>query len=176
VIETVKTGEIAEDVEIDADKENDDPDKAPKIVYVGRMKTFVKRGLRTALAVYMVFWTMQVWGIHFTLGVAISNALFSILITVLICYVVWELINTKIQQKLSDEMPGDDEEMEEGGAGGSRIGTLLLLLQIFFFIVIVVMVVLVFLSSLGVDIGPLIAGAGIVGIAIGFGHKHWCKI
>jgi small-conductance mechanosensitive channel len=46
-----------------------------------------------------------------------------------------------------------------------------LLLQKFFMVVIVVMLVLVVLSSLGVDIGPLIAGAGIIGLAIGMGAQ-----
>jgi small-conductance mechanosensitive channel len=33
------------------------------------------------------------------------------------------------------------------------------------------MVILIVLSSLGVDIGPLIAGAGVIGLAIGFGAR-----
>jgi len=37
------------------------------------------------------------------------------------------------------------------------------------------MLVLIFLSSIGVDIGPLIAGAGILGIAIGFGAQTLVK-
>ena len=143
----------------------------PKVIYESRMQTVVRAGLRIALFVYMLFLGLRVWGFHFTLGESIANALFSILVTVLLCYIVWELINTKIKQKLKEEMSDDEEEMEEGGAGGSRVGTLLLLLQKFFMIVIVTMVVLVVLSSLGINIGPLIAGAGIVGLAIGFGAQ-----
>ena len=135
------------------------------------MKTIIKIGLRTALVVYALFWVMRVWGIDLSVGEAISRALFSILITVAVCYVGWELINAKIQQKINEEMPDDDEEHEEGGAGGSRVATLLLLLRRFFLSVIIIMASLVALSSLGVDIGPLIAGAGIVGLAIGLGAK-----
>jgi small-conductance mechanosensitive channel len=171
LIETAKTGALLKESEIAQEKAAEVPETPPKTTYVARMKTVVHVGLRIALLVYMLFWAMRVWGFQFTLGATISNAMFSILITVLICYIAWELINTKIQQKLKQEMPGDDEEMEEGGAGGSRIGTLLLLLQKFFMVVIVVMVVLVVLSSLGVDIGPLIAGAGIIGLAIGMGAQ-----
>ena len=65
--------------------------------------------------------------------------------------------------------------MEEGGAGGSRIGTLLLLLRKFMLAVIIVMAALIMLSSIGVNIGPLIAGAGVVGLAIGFGAQTLVK-
>ena len=40
---------------------------------------------------------------------------------------------------------------------------------------IVVMVVLMVLSSMGIEIGPLIAGAGVVGVAIGFGAQTLVK-
>ncbi len=172
----VTSGDMASDSdtaeEITADK--DEPDEfiePPKTVYVGRMKTVIKIGLRIALVVYTLFWVLQVWGINLSVGEAISKALFSILITVAVCYVGWELINAKIQQKIREEMPDDGEELEEGGAGGSRVATLLLLLRRFFLSVIVIMATLVALSSLGVDIGPLIAGAGIVGLAIGLGAQ-----
>jgi len=154
------------------------PDEAgapPITVYVGRMKTIINRGLRISLVIYTLFWVMRVWGIDLSVGEAISRALFSILITVAVCYVVWELINAKIQQKINEEMPEDDEEMEEGGAGGSRLATLLLLLQRFFLSVIFIMAIMVALASLGVDIGPLIAGAGVIGLAIGLGAQTLIK-
>jgi small-conductance mechanosensitive channel len=60
---------------------------------------------------------------------------------------------------------------EGGGTGLSRIETLLPLLKNFALTVIVIMVIMLTLSSLGVDIGPLIAGAGVVGLALGFGSQ-----
>ncbi len=170
------SGDMA--AESDAGKEEtaekagpDEAKEPPATVYVGRMKTIIKIGLRIALLVYALFWVLRVWGIDLSVGEAISKALFSILITVAVCYVGWELINAKIQQKINEEMPSADEELEEGGAGGSRVATLLLILRRFFLAVIVIMATLVALSSVGVDIGPLIAGAGIVGLAIGLGAK-----
>jgi small-conductance mechanosensitive channel len=77
-----------------------------------------------------------------------------------------------MRQELPD---ADDEEAEEGGAGGSRIATLLLLLRKFMLVVIIVMAVLIVLSALGVNIGPLIAGAGVFGLAIGFGAQTLVK-
>ena len=106
---------------------------------------------------------------------SLIKAVTRILIVVLICYVVWEIISAMIQRKLAEEMPETNEDMEEGGAGGSRIGTLLLLLRKFLFVVIVVMATMTLLSSIGVDIGPLIAGAGVIGLAIGFGAQRLVK-
>jgi len=52
---------------------------------------------------------------------------------------------------------------------------LLPILRNVLFIVLVVMALLMTLSSLGIDIGPLIAGAGVVGVAIGFGAQTLVK-
>jgi len=89
--------------------------------------------------------------------------------------VVWEYSKTLIDRKLREEFPDDDEEMEEGGAGGTRKGTLLLLLRKFVLVVLVVIVAMIMLSEMGIDIGPMIAGAGIVGLAIGFGAQTLVK-
>ena len=43
------------------------------------------------------------------------------------------------------------------------------------FVVLVVMAVLMALSALGVQIGPLLAGAGVVGVAVGFGAQTLVK-
>jgi small-conductance mechanosensitive channel len=72
-------------------------------------------------------------------------------------------------------MPEEDEDMEEGGAGGSRSVTLLLLLRKFVMAVMFLIVSLMVLSSIGVNIGPLIAGAGVLGLAIGFGAQTLVK-
>jgi small-conductance mechanosensitive channel len=55
--------------------------------------------------------------------------------------------------------------------GLSRLETLLPLLRKFLFVTILVMVAMIVVSSMGVNIGPLLAGAGVVGIAVGFGAQ-----
>jgi small-conductance mechanosensitive channel len=45
----------------------------------------------------------------------------------------------------------------------------------FILVVILVMAVLIVLSALGVNIGPLIAGAGVFGLTIGFGAQTLVK-
>jgi small-conductance mechanosensitive channel len=50
-----------------------------------------------------------------------------------------------------------------------------LLLRKFVLAVLVVIVTMIVLSEMGIDIGPMIAGAGIVGLAIGFGAQTLVK-
>jgi hypothetical protein len=140
-----------------------------------RLNRIIGGGLRLALAAFVFLYLLEIWGLDIQFGVAVTKAAFNILIVVLICYVAWEVISAMIQRRLTAEMPETDEDMEEGGAGGSRIGTLLLLLRKFMLAVIIVMATLIMLSSIGVNIGPLIAGAGVIGLAIGFGAQTLVK-
>ena len=140
-----------------------------------RMKGPLRTALRLALAVLLFFWILDIWNVDLPVGEAVVRTLIKILMVVLICYVAWGLINAAIQRRMRLEMPEVDDEQEEGGAGGSRIATLLLLLRKFMLVVIIVMAALVVLSALGVNIGPLIAGAGVFGLAIGFGAQTLVK-
>lgn len=58
-----------------------------------------------------------------------------------------------------------------GGAALDRSHTLLPMLRKAIGTVMMIMVVLIVLSELGVNIGPLLAGAGVVGLAVGFGAQ-----
>ena len=140
-----------------------------------RMKGPLRTALRLALAVLLFFWILDIWNVDLPVGEAVVRTLIKILMVVLICYVAWGLINAAIMRRMRLEMPEVDEEQEEGGAGGSRIATLLLLLRKFMLVVIIVMASLIVLSALGVNIGPLIAGAGVFGLAIGFGAQTLVK-
>jgi small-conductance mechanosensitive channel len=142
---------------------------------VRRLNRIIGSSLRILLAVFLFFYLLEIWGIDVHFGKAVTRAVFNILIAVLICYVTWEVISAAIQRRLAEEMPDTDEDMEEGGAGGSRVGTLLLLLRKFILAVLIVMATLIMLSSIGVNIGPLIAGAGVIGLAIGFGAQTLVK-
>jgi small-conductance mechanosensitive channel len=115
---------------------------------------------------------LDIWNLDLPIGEEVVETLIKILVVVLVCYVAWGLINAAIMRRMRQEMPEEeDEEQEEGGAGGSRIATLLLLLRKFMLVVIIVMATLIVLSAMGVNIGPLIAGAGVFGLAIGFGAQ-----
>jgi small-conductance mechanosensitive channel len=146
-----------------------------KHIDVRRLNRIIGSALRITLAAFVFFYLLEIWGIDIQVGKSVTRTAFNILIAVLICYVTWEVTSAAIQRKLAEEMPETDEDMEEGGAGGSRVGTLLLLLRKFLLAVLIVMATLIMLSSIGVNIGPLIAGAGVIGLAIGFGAQTLVK-
>jgi small-conductance mechanosensitive channel len=163
-----------EDVPAAEDKE-EKKEELSSLVNLQRMQHVIRVGLRGALAAWMLIWLFSMWGINLPIGEKVAEAAFNILVVVIIGYVAWEVTSAAIQKRLKQEMPDDDEEREEGGAGGSRIGTLLLILRKFLLVVIIIMVTLITLSSIGVDIAPLIAGAGVIGLAIGFGAQTLVK-
>ena len=178
----VASGELPETIDLSGDARGDEPDtlgestldvkeKPPAPTYV----PFVKRLFRIVLVVAMFFLILRLWGIDISVTRVFSSTVLSVIAVFLLGLVVWEYSKTLIDRKLREEFPDDDEEMEEGGAGGTRKGTLLLLLRKFVLAVLVVIVSMIMLSEMGIDIGPMIAGAGIVGLAIGFGAQTLVK-
>ncbi len=139
----------------------------------------LKRGVRLLAIVFVLASFWRIWGFD-RLALAedagiIARALDAsteIIMILLIADLVWSLIKAFLDERMSQSGAGDRHgDGEGGGTGLSRIETLLPLLKNFALTVIVIMVVMVTLSALGVDIGPLIAGAGVVGLAIGFGSQ-----
>lgn len=114
----------------------------------------------------------QAWGIPVvgwfatgSLGGRLMTTLGSIAVTLFIAVLLWEAINAAIighQQRLS---AGDQ------AARSARLRTLLPMLRTTLLIVIIAVVALIILSEIGVNIAPLLAGAGVIGIAIGFGSQ-----
>ncbi|MGD8211990.1 MAG: mechanosensitive ion channel family protein [Desulfobacterales bacterium] len=135
----------------------------------------IRRLFRIFLVAFLFFAGLRLWGIDLSIGRMFTSSALSILAVLLLSFIAWQLIKTRIDQKLQEEMPETDEDAEEGGAGGSRLGTLLVLLRKFVLAVMFVIVALIILASMGVNIGPLIAGAGVVGLAIGFGAQTLVK-
>jgi len=98
----------------------------------------------------------------------------SALATLFVAYVAWELIRLGIDRHLQNvgsgpRLPGSD--IEDEAAPGSRLQTILPMARAAFGILIAVVVTLIVLSRLGIDTAPLIAGAGVFGLAISFGAQ-----
>jgi small-conductance mechanosensitive channel len=106
-------------------------------------------------------------------GDRLSGALMDIVITVLLAYVAWETIRVVIDRRLAAEAGpvGAGERGDEGGTGASRLATLLPLFRVTLQVTVVTMALLIVLAAVGVNIGPLLAGAGVVGLAVGFGAQ-----
>jgi len=100
------------------------------------------------------------------LGGRIVSALFGIAITTLLAWILWEVARTAIDRRMTAEtVPGG------GDKPASRLRTLLPLLRVTLQVTIMVMAILSVLAALGINIVPLLAGASVVGVAIGFGSQ-----
>ncbi len=127
--------------------------------------------IRVVLAALLFFNLLSMWGVELVIGKIVTSAVMNSIIAILICVIIWGVANRAIERILKQELPDQGEETEEGGAGGSRKGTLFLLMQKFLLSVLVIISFITVLASMGINIGPLIAGAGVLGLAIGFGAQ-----
>jgi small-conductance mechanosensitive channel len=173
----IASGESFETIDLSGDElpESDAQQEAADKMDITHYIPLIRRSFRIFLIAFLFFISLRLWGIDISTGRMFTRSALTIAVVVLLSFIVWQLIKARIDQKLKEEMPEADEDAEEGGAGGSRIGTLLVLLRKFIFAVMFVIVALIILASMGVNIGPLIAGAGVVGLAIGFGAQTLVK-
>ena len=99
------------------------------------------------------------------LGSRILSAGVLIAATTLAAITLWEVANAGIERHLAQLAAGAQP------ARAGRLRTLLPMLRTTLLVVIVLVVALIVLSEIGVNIAPLLAGAGVVGIAVGFGSQ-----
>jgi small-conductance mechanosensitive channel len=136
----------------------------------------VDRGIRALLVIGTVL--ALAWALEFDLvALATGDSLltrlvrgaFNIAVIALVADFVWHLARTAIDSRLQTEEEGPIETDE--ARRRARLRTLLPILRNVLLVLIAVTAVLMALSSMGVQIGPLLAGAGVVGIAVGFGAQ-----
>lgn len=139
---------------------------------VNRYVPVIHLTLRSVLFVIVGIALLQTWGIDVLAALASSagqrvvGSLFSIGIVAIAALILWEGVSTAIERYLS-QTDADGNIVERG----ARVRTLLPLLRNAILVVLVIMVVLIVLSEFGINIGPLLAGAGVVGLAVGFGSQ-----
>ena len=142
------------------------------------------RVARLAIVCLMVFLLAIAWRVDFFAmagagyGEQIAGALLQVAVTLFVAYGAWQMIRIWIDRRIADEDAeraaehgGEPGEMEMGGTGLSRIRTLLPLIKRSIQLTLGIIAMMITLSSLGVNIGPILAGAGVVGLAIGFGSQ-----
>lgn len=102
------------------------------------------------------------------------NLLLDVTIILFFAYIVYHTFRIWIDGKIYEEQ-GEVVDVdfggEGGGEGGSRLSTLLPLFKITMMIIITITFALILFAELGINVSPLFAGAGVVGLAIGFGAQ-----
>ena len=127
----------------------------------------VLRVVRVVVTIAVLVTIAQAWHIADVaawlasdVGQRVVASLASVALILLIGGVLYVAVQSWIEYRLSS-----------GVTATARERTLLALFRNAFTIVIGVLVAMLVLSEIGVNIGPLLAGAGVVGLAVGFGSQ-----
>lgn len=141
-----------------------------------RYLPILRRLAQAALALFTALLLLQAWGadamawLGSDLGQRIGASAVTILVVLLLALLTWEMVNGAIQRYLT--------ATDENGLAlqrSARMRTLLPLVRNALTIVLGVLVGLIVLSEMGVNIAPLLAGAGVIGLAVGFGAQTLVK-
>ena len=138
-----------------------------------RLNSYVPNALRvirTLILIAVVMVVLSAWGAFDLMGWYASEAgrgligkLISVAVILVVAIGVWLGLASLIEHKLNPETGT--------GEPSSRAKTLLALFRNALAITLITMTVMIVLSEIGINIGPLIAGAGVLGLAIGFGSQ-----
>ena len=149
---------------------------APRLAAV-----YLDRGIRALLIVGAVLLLAHAWEIDLvemtgrdTLLTRLVRGALSSVVILLVADLIWQVVKTLIDRRLA-QAQAHPRRAARRLSGRRGLRTLLPIFRNVVFVVLAVVAVLMALSALGVEIGPLIAGAGIVGVAIGFGSQTLVK-
>ncbi|APH55158.1 Mechanosensitive ion channel [Granulibacter bethesdensis] len=133
---------------------------------------YLKRLLSAVLTVATLVILLQSWGIptltwfnQGAIGSRLLSALITIGVTVTLAVIIWESVNIASEKHLA-RLTASAQYVRS-----ARMRTLLPMFRTALLIVILAIIIMTVLSEIGVNIAPLLAGAGIVGVAIGFGSQ-----
>lgn len=139
-------------------------------------KPLAQRAAGVAVTIVALGLVLGAWGVSAGERGNPVTGFMDVLVVAFVAWVLYGALSTYVDAKLEEEGekphggPIDPDE-ESAGHGATRLGTLLPLVRNVLSVTIVVVAGMIVLSGLGVDIAPLFAGAGVVGLAIGFGAQ-----
>jgi moderate conductance mechanosensitive channel len=145
------------------------------------LEVCLERGLRALLIIAAAVWLAHAWQVDIaamtdrdTLFTRLLRGALTSVVVILLADFLWQVAKAVINRKLA-EMDVPAEPGTELAVHQARLRTLLPIFRNIFFVALAVLAGLMALSALGVEIGPLIAGAGVVGVAVGFGAQTLVK-
>jgi len=136
-------------------------------LYSDRLKSFFYTLAHLLIWLLFVELGLRVWGlslIRFTEGEGhdISVKLMSLAGTMVFAWLVWILADTGVHHALTRSRKGQ---------ANARAQTMMPLIRNVLFIAIFIIAAIVALANMGMNVTPLLAGAGVIGLAIGFGAQ-----
>jgi small-conductance mechanosensitive channel len=142
----------------------------------------VDRGISAVLLLFAVYIIAALSGVDVlhlgdteTTGVRLFRGLINAAVVVLISDCIWQMCKAWIESRLQEANSGDRTFYGEAARKNARTRTLLPVFRNMLGATLLVVAGLMVLAALGVEIGPLVAGAGVVGVAVGFGAQTLVK-
>ncbi|MBY5386178.1 mechanosensitive ion channel family protein [Rhizobium leguminosarum] len=144
----------------------------------------IMQTLRNGLIVVAALLIARSWNVNLsdlaaaeTVTTRLSRAGIRIVIVLLVTDVIWKLASTLIDSQMAVASRSAQAGHQDGpdARRRQRLNTLLPILRNVLFLAIGAVGFLMILDAVGIQIGPLLAGAGVVGIAVGFGAQTLVK-
>ncbi|MBN9126163.1 MAG: mechanosensitive ion channel family protein, partial [Nitrosospira sp.] len=130
------------------------------------------RTVSLVIAISALIVLLQVWGVDTlswfqagSIGRRLAAALATIAVTCALAFAAWEALNMTLHRRIERWTAMGDT------ARAARLRTLVPMLRTTLLFAIGTVVLLATLDQLGISIGPLVAGASIIGVALGFGSQ-----
>jgi len=137
-----------------------------------RLNAFVPKvlyGLRIAVLLGVALAIVHAWNLFDFMGwittgagALIATSLISVVLILIVGFALYVIVSSWIEYRLNPDF---------GTVPTARERTLLALFRNAFTVTLSVVVAIMMLAELGVNIGPLLAGAGVIGLAVGFGAQ-----
>ncbi|MBY5335632.1 mechanosensitive ion channel family protein [Rhizobium leguminosarum] len=144
----------------------------------------IMQTLRNGLIVVAALLIARAWNVNLsdlaaaeTVTTRLIRAGIRIVIVLLVTDVIWKLASTLIDSQMAVASRSEQGGHQDGADARrrQRLNTLLPILRNVLFLAIGAVGFLMILDAVGIQIGPLLAGAGVVGIAVGFGAQTLVK-
>ena len=168
LVSVVLTQVIGKEIQL-SDRLNE---KLPRLQ--ARVNTYVPTGLKVIRALILalvVILSLDAWEVYdlaawyaTAAGAHTVAVVLHILVILAVAAAVWIGIASLLEHKLTPAEGADPATV-------ARANTLMGLFHTTLAIAIIIMTLMIVLAEIGINIGPLIAGAGVLGLAIGFGAQ-----
>ena len=136
-------------------------------VYTERLRNFAYALVHLFIWLLFIELGLRVWGLSMISfaegdGHEVSLRLLGLAGTLIAAWLVWILADTAVHHALV---------RSRRGLANARAQTMMPLIRNVMFVAIFIIAVIVALANMGMNVTPLLAGAGVIGLAIGFGAQ-----
>lgn len=153
------------------------PTPHPEMTYRPVFKPLLEQSAGIIVTIVSIGFVLGSWDVQVGERGHPLTAFLGTLVVIFTAWFLYRAVALYVDRKLDDEgavlVGGAPHDGDDGGLahGATRLGTLLPLLRNVLSVAIVAIAGMIILSNAGVDIAPLFAGAGVVGLAVGFGAQ-----